>query len=109
MFDLVIVDEATQVDQIAAAPALLRGRRCVVAGDTRQLRHVSFTSDQAIRSALDAAGITDATDAARLDVRRMSLFDLAATAAPRARARPALPQRATPDLVLGASVLRRQG
>lgn len=82
MFDLVIVDEATQVDQITAAPALLRGRRCVVAGDTRQLRHVSFTSDEAIRSALAAAGITDAADVGRLDVRRLSLFDLAAAAAP---------------------------
>jgi hypothetical protein len=82
MFDLVIVDEATQVDQITAAPALLRGRRCVIAGDTRQLRHVSFTSDDAIRTALATAGITDPADAGRLDVRRMSLFDLAAAAAP---------------------------
>lgn len=82
MFDLVIVDEATQVDQIVAAPALLRGRRCVVAGDTRQLRHVSFTSDAAIRTAIADAGITDPTTAGRLDVRRMSLFDLAAAAAP---------------------------
>lgn len=82
MFDLVIIDEATQVDQIAAAPALLRGHRCVVAGDTRQLRHVSFTSDEAMRSALASAGIADPETAGRLDVRRMSLFDLAAAAAP---------------------------
>lgn len=82
MFDVVIVDEATQVDQISAAPALLRGRRCVIAGDTRQLRHVSFTSDDAIRRALETAGIADTAEGARLDVRRVSLFDLAAGAAP---------------------------
>lgn len=82
MFDLVIVDEATQVDQISATPALLRGRRCVIAGDTRQLRHVSFTSDDAIGRAVAAAGVADPVDAGRLDIRRISLFDLAAGAAP---------------------------
>jgi AAA domain len=82
MFDLVIIDEATQVDQVMAAPALLRGRRCVVAGDTRQLRHVSFTSDDAIGHALEVNGIVDPVDIGRLDVRRMGLFDLAAGVAP---------------------------
>jgi len=82
MFDLVIVDEASQVDQVSGAPAMLRASRAVVVGDPRQLRHVSFLSDASIRSAIDAQQITDATDIGLLDVRRLSLFDLAASAAP---------------------------
>ncbi|HEX6657728.1 MAG TPA: DEAD/DEAH box helicase, partial [Ilumatobacter sp.] len=82
MFDLVIVDEASQVDQISGAPALLRAGRAVVVGDPRQLRHVSFLSDAAIGEAIAAQGIADATDVGLLDVRRLSLFDLAAAAAP---------------------------
>lgn len=82
MFDLVIVDEASQVDQVSGAPAMLRARRAVVVGDPRQLRHVSFLSDESIRSAIDAQQLTDATDIGLLDVRRLSLFDLAASAAP---------------------------
>lgn len=78
MFDLVIVDEASQVDQILAAPALLRAQRTVVVGDPRQLRHVSFLSERAIGEALDANGIDDPRLRAILDVRRMSLFDVAA-------------------------------
>ena len=82
MFDLVIVDEASQVDQISGAPAMLRARRAVVAGDPRQLRHVSFLSDEAISTAIASQQITDATATGLLDVRRLSLFDLAASAAP---------------------------
>lgn len=82
MFDLVIVDEASQVDQVLAAPALLRAGRAVVAGDPKQLRHVSFLSDARVAAALNKHGITDQLTRARLDVRRLSLFDLAAGAAP---------------------------
>jgi hypothetical protein len=82
MFDLVIVDEASQVDQVSGAPAMLRARRAVVVGDPRQLRHVSFLSDEAISTAIAAQQITDATAVGLLDVRRLSLFDLAASAAP---------------------------
>jgi hypothetical protein len=79
MFDLVVIDEASHVDQPLAAPALLRGRRAVIGGDPRQLRHVSFVSDQAVREALAAEGTEPLAD--RLDVRRVSLFDTAAAAA----------------------------
>ncbi|HWL44305.1 MAG TPA: AAA domain-containing protein [Ilumatobacter sp.] len=82
MFDLVIIDEASQVDQVVAAPALVRARRAVVAGDPKQLRHVSFLSDARIAAALATHEVTDQLTAARLDVRRLSTFDLAAGAAP---------------------------
>ncbi len=44
MFDLVIIDEATQCDIATALPAIYRAKRVVVAGDPNQLRHYSFVS-----------------------------------------------------------------
>ncbi|WP_036751986.1 DEAD/DEAH box helicase [Photobacterium galatheae] len=44
LFDVVIFDEATQCDIASALPALYRAKRAVVAGDVKQLRHVSFLS-----------------------------------------------------------------
>jgi hypothetical protein len=78
LFDLVILDEASQIDQPRAAPALLRARRAMIVGDPRQLRHVSFVSDADQRRALDEHGLTER--AAVLDVRRVSAFDAAAAA-----------------------------
>jgi hypothetical protein len=79
MFDLVVIDEASHVDQPLAAPALLRGRRVVIGGDPRQLRHVSFVGDHAVREALAAEGTESLAD--RLDVPKVSLFDAGAAAA----------------------------
>lgn len=80
LFDLVILDEASQIDQARAAPALLRGRRAVVVGDPHQLRHVSFVSDRNADEVLAAHGL--AKWRALLDPRRVSAFDLAAAIAP---------------------------
>lgn len=80
MFDLVVLDEASQLDQIVTAPVLARARRAVVGGDPRQLRHVSFVADAEVDDALAASGLTGLAD--RLDVRRVSAFDAAAAAAP---------------------------
>lgn len=44
LFDLVLVDEATQCDMASALPALQRARRASIVGDPKQLRHVSFLS-----------------------------------------------------------------
>jgi very-short-patch-repair endonuclease len=41
-FDVVIFDEASQVDPADAVPALLRGSRAVVAGDSKQLPPTPF-------------------------------------------------------------------
>ena len=78
LFDLVILDEASSIDQTLAVPALLRAERAVVVGDPHQLRHVSFLPDDQISSAI-AAHDLDRTPliAARLDVRRNSTFDVA--------------------------------
>jgi AAA domain len=81
MFDVVILDEASQIDQLRAASALCRARRVVVVGDPHQLRHVSFVSDEASEAAAAAEGIAGET-ARQLDVRRNSLFDAAAAVSP---------------------------
>ncbi len=79
MFDVVIFDEASQIDQTRAAPALARAGRAMIVGDPRQLRHVSFVADDAARTAAERHGIGG--ELARiLDVRRNSLFDAAAGA-----------------------------
>jgi len=80
MFDVVVIDEASQVNQVRAATALARGRRAVVIGDPQQLRHVSFVGDEKMRAAADRSGLRDWLPL--LDVRRNSLFDVAAGKTP---------------------------
>ena len=41
MFDLVIIDEASQSDIASALPLLYRAKRAVVFGDNQQLRHIA--------------------------------------------------------------------
>lgn len=82
-FDLVILDEAASIDQPLAAPALLRGKRGVVAGDPRQMRQVSFLSDKEHDDAMRMTELdTDPVLSTRLDVRRNSALDLAMGSAP---------------------------
>jgi len=44
LFDVVIIDEATQCDVALALPAIYRAKRAVIVGDPNQLRHYSFVS-----------------------------------------------------------------
>ncbi|MGB3466421.1 MAG: AAA domain-containing protein [Cyclobacteriaceae bacterium] len=44
MFDVAIVDEASQCDIATMLPILQRAKKLVVVGDPRQLRHISFIS-----------------------------------------------------------------
>lgn len=41
IFDLVIIDEASQSDIASALPLLYRGKRAVIIGDPNQLRHIT--------------------------------------------------------------------
>ncbi len=77
LFDLVVIDEASHVDQIRAAPVLARARRALIVGDPRQLRFVSFVSDVDVTQVLERHGADE-----RLDVRRVSTYDLATATAP---------------------------
>lgn len=82
LFDLVIIDEASHIDQIGAAPALLRARSALIIGDPRQLRHVSFLAQERVDDALEQNGLQGSAVGAQLDVRRQTLFDSAAAVAP---------------------------
>ncbi len=75
MFDLVILDEATQCDMASCLPVLQRARRAVVVGDPNQLRHVSFLSGQRQRVIAERNEL----DRAQQDLfpyRRKSILDL---------------------------------
>jgi hypothetical protein len=78
LFDLVVVDDASEMDQVTAAGALLRAKRAVVLGDPRQLRRVTDVDDEDLREALDEHGLEG--QAGRLDVRRAGLLDVASGA-----------------------------
>jgi hypothetical protein len=80
MFDLVILDEASHINQLRAAPVLARARRAVVAGDPRQLRFVSFASAAKTEDVLERHGFTDRLG--QLDIGKVSAYDLACGAGP---------------------------
>lgn len=78
MFDLVVIDEASQCELATAAVALFRGKRAVVVGDPNQLRHVCFLS----RARQQASFVRHALgpDVQEKFRYRRSLFDVAADA-----------------------------
>ncbi|HUG92295.1 MAG TPA: AAA domain-containing protein [Planctomycetaceae bacterium] len=78
MFDLVVIDEASQCELATAAVALARGRRAVVVGDPQQLRHVSFLSRAREQASFVRHGL-GAEVQEKLRYRR-SLFDVASDA-----------------------------
>ncbi|MBF7072397.1 AAA family ATPase [Glaciecola sp. MH2013] len=46
LFDLVIIDEASQCNIAASLPAVYRAKRAMIVGDQKQLRHFSFLAKQ---------------------------------------------------------------
>jgi Superfamily I DNA and RNA helicases and helicase subunits len=46
LFDLVVIDEASQCDIASALPLLYRAKRAVIIGDPKQLSHISSISDK---------------------------------------------------------------
>jgi len=76
MFDLVIIDEASQCDIASSIPLLARARRAVVVGDPMQLQHVTQLSVTTERTLLEAHGLTEG-DLQRLSFRVNSCYDLA--------------------------------
>ncbi|MCT4638867.1 MAG: DNA2/NAM7 family helicase [Bacteroidales bacterium] len=78
MFDVVIIDEATQCDIASCLPLIQRGKRVVFAGDPCQLRHVSFLS-KGIQSMLKQKYSLENTDDSMLNYRDRSILDLAIT------------------------------
>lgn len=76
MFDLAIIDEASQCDMASVLPILQRAKRAVIAGDPAQLRHISFLPTDRQTSLANQYGLNeDQVDA--FDFRNRSLLDLA--------------------------------
>ena len=76
LFDLVILDEATQCDIASSIPILQRAKKAVIVGDPKQLRHLSFLSkkqQQILIQKYDLGG----TDMDLLNYRKNSILDLA--------------------------------
>ena len=74
LFDLLIIDEASQCDIASALPLLYRSKRAVVIGDTQQLRHITRIGgrrDQQLQTK-HGLGIDDQIFAYRVN----SLFEL---------------------------------
>lgn len=74
LFDLVIVDEATQCDLATCLPALQRAGKAVITGDPKQLRHISFLSRERQKALAFRAGLPPEV-AERFDFRAKSLLD----------------------------------
>lgn len=75
VFDLVVIDEASQCDIASALPLLYRARRAVIIGDPLQLKHVSTVAPQQDRLILAAHGLAEGHAAWAYSVN--SLFDMA--------------------------------
>ena len=79
IFDLLIVDEASQCDIASVIPLLFRCRRAMFVGDPMQLSHVTSVSsatDRHLRRQFGVAG----SELERYSFRTTSVFDLANTA-----------------------------
>lgn len=76
LFDLVIIDEATQCDMASALPILYRGKKAAIVGDPKQLRHVSFLPQKQQRY-FQKQNQLEAFPFDLLNYREKSLLDLA--------------------------------
>src|SRR5262249_32540112 len=74
LFDLVVIDEASQCDIASALPLLFRARRAVIIGDPLQLKHVSTLAPQQDRLLLASHRLAEGQAAWAYSVN--SLFDL---------------------------------
>ncbi|OLU31679.1 DEAD/DEAH box helicase [Pseudomonas sp. PA27(2017)] len=75
LFDVMVMDEATQCDIASALPAFQRCRRAVITGDARQLRHLSFLSRNREVQLLQRSGLPG-EDRERWSYRDNSVLDL---------------------------------
>jgi very-short-patch-repair endonuclease len=79
LFDVVIIDEASQCDLPSMAPVLFRAKQAVVAGDSKQMQaqRFAFTSNQVAAQAWTEQGL-DRLDPDRwLDPSKIDLLQLA--------------------------------
>ena len=77
LFDLVVIDEASQCDVASALPLLYRARRALIIGDPNQLIHITSLSERKERAVAQRHGLTD-TQRDTFSYRQRSLYSLAA-------------------------------
>ena len=80
LYDLVIVDEASQCDIASVIPLLARSRQAVFAGDPMQLRHISTLDVAVEQTLLTQHGLTD-SQLQRFTYRVNSAFEFADSSA----------------------------
>lgn len=76
LFDVVILDEASQCDIASSLPLLQRGKRAVVVGDPKQLRHISFLPQSRQESIATDMSLSQ-DEMSRLSFRSRSILDAA--------------------------------
>lgn len=76
MFDVVIIDEASQCDIASCIPILYRAKKAIIVGDDKQLPHLSFLEKAKEQSFLNQYGIDDKYQL-MWRFRENSMFDLA--------------------------------
>lgn len=76
LFDVVIIDEASQCDIASCFPVLYRAKKAVIVGDDKQLAHLSFLEKAKEQSFLNQYGIDDKYQL-MWRFRTNSMFDLA--------------------------------
>lgn len=76
MFDVVIIDEASQCDIASCIPLLFRAKKAIIVGDDKQLPHLSFLEKSKEQSFLSQYGIDDKYQL-MWRFRDNSMFDLA--------------------------------
>ncbi|MEM9545263.1 MAG: AAA domain-containing protein [Bacteroidota bacterium] len=74
IFDFVFIDEASQCEVTLGIPALQRAKKAVVAGDPKQLNHVSFLPNTFIQFAKEQYNLERKP---YYDYRKYSLLDMA--------------------------------
>lgn len=79
LFDVAIIDESSQCDLAGVLPIMQRAKRIVIAGDTHQLRHMSFLAKSRQKSLAEELGVSD-QEQETYNYRDVSLMDHAATA-----------------------------
>ena len=79
LFDLVIIDEASQCNVAAILPTLQRAKRAVIIGDHKQIRHFSFLS-KAFQEKIYAKNGLPINKASHYSYRDVSALDLTSEA-----------------------------
>jgi len=81
LFDVVIIDEATQCDIASSLPLLQRAKKAMIVGDPKQLRHISFLSGNQQKQFAKKHKV-DALANSKINYRKNSLLDLASKSIP---------------------------